>query len=190
MWCLLNYWSLSQCKNNNSCYKAVVHSNCDINYLKRAHWPWPWSHQSEDMTVTQKEQELHRASPPQRTIPSCRWWTGRENDPVSPTLWLPSLNGGSPLSSEAENGQMDSPFTAGLPLSAHFNLSNTKRLTEWPKENRWIFYEMQLQEAPFLFINWIEGTMPHRVTPGINSIKWTNSHCVPAWTRGVMPMHC
>lgn len=41
--------------------------------------------------------------------------------------------------------------------------------------NAWI----ELQEAPFLFINGIEGFMPHKVTPGINSIKWTNSHCVP-----------
>lgn len=41
--------------------------------------------------------------------------------------------------------------------------------------NVWI----ELQEAPFLFINGIEGFMPHKVTPGINSIKWTNSCCVP-----------
>lgn len=33
--------------------------------------------------------------------------------------------------------------------------------------NAWI----ELQEAPFLFINGIEGFMPHKVTPGINSIK-------------------
>lgn len=41
--------------------------------------------------------------------------------------------------------------------------------------NAWI----ELQEVPFLFINGIEGFMPHKVTPRINSIKWTNCHCVP-----------
>ena len=117
-------------KNNNPVISYLSIALGNINYLKRADSLRPWSHQSQDMAMTKK---LCFTGP--SYLPTEQFYQPGECEeagwPGVTHIVASAFEGASsPLGPGMGWLNRFSVFTAGLPPSAHFNLSNNKRCTE------------------------------------------------------------